>query len=77
MPGARQAVERLRSRGLELRFVTKTTSHSHPVFLPSPRSSSAIERSSRNDASTSSGFCWTVNLRYFLVSLNATSGTGL
>lgn len=30
VPGAREAVEGLRSRGLELRFVTNTTSHSHP-----------------------------------------------
>lgn len=44
VPGARDAVERLRSRGLELRFVTSTTSHSHPVFLPSAGSSSAIRR---------------------------------
>jgi HAD superfamily hydrolase (TIGR01458 family) len=33
VPGAREAVERLRSRGLELRFVTNTTSHSHPDTL--------------------------------------------
>jgi HAD superfamily hydrolase (TIGR01458 family) len=33
VPGAREAVERLRSRGLELRFVTNTTSHSRPDTL--------------------------------------------
>lgn len=30
VPGAREAVERLRSRSLAVRFVTNTTSHSRP-----------------------------------------------
>jgi hypothetical protein len=34
------------------------------------RQSSAIDLGPRNDASTISVFCWAVNLRYFLVSLN-------
>jgi HAD superfamily hydrolase (TIGR01458 family) len=33
VPGAREAEERLRSRGLALRFVTNTTSHSRPDTL--------------------------------------------
>ncbi len=33
VPGARDAVERLRAAGLSLRFVTNTTAHSHPATL--------------------------------------------